>query len=157
MIAAVVLSAVSIIFYIGSSITFSLISLSRMFAAAVTAPEQQQLIAAGKILLSKYGQLYGFKKMCYHFALLSLLLSGLFTSLSMRTDKTFAKGIVVMGFIAHVSGLLYFIVLPIFPELIFLPITISAPFIIVWYLLISIKMFRVGKAVKLLNKNILKG
>jgi membrane protein YqaA with SNARE-associated domain len=41
-------------------------------------------------------------------------------------------------------GLAYFVVLPFTPEMVVLPFILSAPFRVIWYILIARKLFQLG-------------
>ena len=136
---------ISFIFYVSSNISFQMLYLSSQYFAAGSTEGKRQLLAAGHSVLAQYSPGTGIKAFSSYTSLFFLFISGLIACLSMRSSPLFRKWVRIIGYIAHISGLFTFIVLPISPDLTAVPISLSAPFIIVWYFVIGLKLLNAAK------------
>ena len=72
-------------------------------------------------------------------------LTGLIMSLAMLWGSIFNKATAVTGILANGLILCYFPVLAFAPSMLVLPFVLSAPMRVTWYLLIALKLFKLGK------------
>ena len=71
-----------------------------------------------------------------------MLLSGFFISVVMLGSAVFRKATAYSGLLANGLALGFFAALLFAPALSWLPPTISAPFRLIWYILIAVGLFR---------------
>ncbi len=135
------LSFAGITIYFASNQALAMLSLSNQYAAATTVEQRAILLAAGKALLAIHrhnnysgGGLYP------SFLLISI--AGLIIALVMLRGKKFTKGTAYTGILATGFGLAYYIVLVIMPGLVFIPVSISAVFLLIWYILIGLRLLQ---------------
>lgn len=128
-----------VVVYFASNQAFAILSLSQQYARAVTGEQRVGLLSAGEALLAinERGNVY--------LGLFLVLLAGLLLSVVMLRSGVFSKATVVTGILANGIGLTYFIILPIAPRAIVFPFVLSAPFRMIWYLLIAWKLFKMGR------------
>jgi len=139
---ATIFSIVGITVYLASNQALSILYLSEQSAAATSEAQQSLYLAAGEALLANtHGT-------GIHISLFLVLLAGLIVSTVMLRSDVFSKATAVTGILANSFGLSYFIVLFFAPAISWLPPTISAPFRLIWYVLIAIKLFKLGKGGK---------
>ena len=81
-----------------------------------------------------------------HLSLLLVALAGLIASLVMLRSRVFGKATATMGVVANSLVLSCFVALPLAPAIAFLFPASSAPFRIIWYVLIALKLFRLTRA-----------
>ena len=139
MLVAAACGFVGIAVYFASNQTFAMLDLSERFAAATSEAERGMFMAAGEALLAIHKHGSGIQ-----LSLFLLLLAGLIISIVMLRSEIFNKGTAIVGILANGFGLGYFIALPFIPEYIWLFPTISAPFRMIWYILIAIRLFQLG-------------
>jgi hypothetical protein len=132
---------VGIAVYYASNQTFAMLNLSGRFAAAASEAEQVLFLAAGEALLAIHNQGTGIQ-----LSLFLLLLAGLIISIVMLRSGVFNKATAIVGILANGFGIGYFIGLLFIPDYSWLFPTISAPFRMIWYILIAIKLFQLGRA-----------
>jgi hypothetical protein len=140
MLLAIILGLVGITVYFVSNQAFGLLYLSTQYATAVSAAQQTMYLAAGESLLATSHAGTG-----SYLSLFLVLLAGLIISLVMWRSEMFGKGTAVAGILANGLGLLYYPALIFTPALIWISPSFSAPFRMVWYVLISVKLFKLGK------------
>ena len=75
-----------------------------------------------------------------------VLFAGLIISFVMLRSDVFSKATAVTGILANGIGLCYFITLAFTPAIYWIPHPISAPFRVIWYFLIALRLFKLGKA-----------
>lgn len=143
--AAVAFGFTGIAVYSASNQAFSMLSLSSSFAAAETAAEQTAYLAAGETVLAIHnpGKLQQGTGIYVSFFL--VLLAGLLISLVMLRSPLFNKATAYSGIAANLFALGYFPALAIGSEIIWVFPTVSAPFRMIWYILIAIKLFQLGR------------
>jgi hypothetical protein len=127
--------------YFASNQTFAMSYLSGRFAEAATEAEQAMFLAAGEALLAIHTRGTGMQ-----LSLFLVLLAGLIISIVMLRSDIFNKATGTLGILANGFGLGYFIALPLIPAYIWIFPTISAPFRMIWYILIAIKLFQLARA-----------
>ena len=95
-------------------------------------------LAAGEALLANGTGIY--------LSLLLVLLSGLLISIVMLRSTVFSKATAYTGLLANVFALGYFVALVFAPALVWLPPSISAPFRLIWYILIAVRLFKLASS-----------
>ncbi len=135
-----------IIVYFASNPAFGMLSLSERYTAAAGDAQRAAFLAAGEALLAAHNPWVLHQGTSYYAGLLLVYLAGLIFSVMMLRSGVFSKAAGVVGILANGFGLAYFPVLAFAPGLIVFPFVISAPFRVTWYFLISLKLFKLGKA-----------
>ena len=136
---ATIINIVGTTVYFASNQAFSFLYLSEQYAVATSEAQRSLYLAAGEALLANtHGT-------GIHISLFLVLLAGLIVSIVMLGSNIFNKATAVIGILANGFGLGYFILLILAPAISWLPPTLSAPFRIIWYILIAIKLFKLGK------------
>lgn len=152
MVIATACSFVSITIYFATNQAFSMLTLSHRYAAATTVEQQAAFQAAGEALLASYNPLAIEQGTGFYASYLLILLAGLIVSIVMLRSTTFNKATAYTGILANGIGLGYFIVLIFAQDLLALPHSISALFRMVWYILIAIHLFRLGRRIGAQNQ-----
>ncbi len=145
MVLAMALTIVGSTVFLATNQAFSMLSLSHRYTEAATDAQQAMFLAAGEALLAidNPGVLYeGFG---YLLGLFFVLLAGLLISIMMLRSPIFHKAAAYTGILANSFGLAYFLTLFVAPTIIWLPPTLSAPFRVIWYVLIAIKLFQLAR------------
>jgi hypothetical protein len=140
MLLALVCGFVGIAVYFASNQTLAMSHLSDRFAAAATEVEQAAIMAAGEALLAIHTQGAGML-----LSLFLVLLAGLVISIVMWRSAVFNKVTAIAGILYNGIGLGYFMALPFTPEFIWIFPTFSAPFRVIWYILIAFKLFQLAR------------
>ncbi len=141
---AVVCGFLGIAVYFVSNQAFSILSLSDQYAAATTETHRTALLAAGEALLAVHNPGAIYQGTGIYFSLLLVTLAALLFSLIMLRSSVFGKPTALVGIVATVSQLGYFVALPLAPAILALPFVVSAPFRVTWYVLIALKLFRLA-------------
>lgn len=148
MIAATAFGFVGIAVYGASNQAYSMLSLSNSYAAAQTEAEQAMFLAAGEALLAIHnpGKLQQGTGIYVSFFL--VLLAGLLISIVMLRSTRFNKATAYAGIAANLFALGYFPALALGSDIVWVFPTVSAPFRMVWYILIAIGLFRLAANIK---------
>ncbi len=129
--------------YFASNQAFAMLSLSKQYAAAATGAQRAAILAAGQAVLAIHQTAsYGSPGIYLSFLLVSV--AGLLFSAAMLRGSIFSKSTAYMGLLANGFGLGYYLMLAIAPALVFVPISVSAVFLLVWYLQISRRLWALG-------------
>jgi hypothetical protein len=137
-------SIVGITVYFASNQALSFLHLSEQYSAATYEAQRSLYLAAGEALLANtHGT-------GMYISLFLVLLAGLIVSIVMLRSGVFNKATAVTGMLANIFGLAYFVVLIFAPAISWLPPTLSAPFRLIWYILISLRLFKLSKKSTLL-------
>lgn len=139
---ATLFSVVGVTVYFASNQALSFLYLSEQYEAATSDAQRSIYLAAGEALLANT------QGTGIHISLFLVLLAGLIVSIVMLRSDIFSKATAVTGILANSFGLGYFIVIIIAPAISWLPPTLSAPLRLIWYVLIAIKLFNLGKVEK---------
>jgi hypothetical protein len=138
---AAVLGLIGVTVYFAGNQAFTMFSLSGQYAAAATDAVRAQLLSAGEAVRAvSYNA--GYEGGGPYVSLLFVTAAGLLLSLVMLRSRTFGKVTAWFGILANVFGLSYYLVLAVFPPLVALPVSISAVFLLVWYIMIGVKLLR---------------
>jgi hypothetical protein len=135
---------VGIAVYFVSNQAFSLLPLSDQYTAATTEMQRTALLAAGEALLSMHNPGAVYPGTGIYLSLLLVTVAALVFSLVMLRSSVFGKATALVGIVASVSQLGYFVALPLAPAILALPFVISAPFRVTWYVLIALKLLRLS-------------
>ncbi len=144
MILATTLGFVGIAVYFASNQAFSVLSLSDQYAAATTDAQKSILLAAGQAMLTMNNFYQGGSGI--HTSFLLVTLAGLIISAVMLRSNIFSRVTACVGILANVFGLGSFITLAFAPPMTFIPLSASAPFLLIWYILIAQRLFQLGRA-----------
>lgn len=140
---AATLGFLGVAVYFASNQALTMLSLSKQYAAASSDAQRTMLLAAGQAVLvihnnDNYPGIY--------LSFLFVTVSGLMISTVMLRSNIFSNGTAYAGILANGFGLGYYITLAFAPALEFLPISISAIFLLIWYLLVGLRLYRLGQA-----------
>jgi hypothetical protein len=138
---AAVLSFLGIAIYFASNQAFSMLSLSNQYAAATIESQKAMYLAAGQAVLAIHNNNQG---MGLYMSLLLVSIAGLIIASVMLRSKIFSRGTAYVGILANVFGLGYYLVLGIAPAWVFIPLSLSAPFLLIWYLLIGRQLWKIS-------------
>jgi hypothetical protein len=144
MLIATILGLVGINVYIGSNQAFAMLALSERYAVATTAAERSNLMAAAEALLARNNPGFLYQGTGIYLSLFLVLLAGLIISVVMLRGRVFGKATAIMGILANGIGLCYFLVLVLAPVVIWIPHSVSAPFRVIWYFLIAVRLFKLA-------------
>jgi hypothetical protein len=143
--AAVGFSGITV--YFASNQAFSMLSLSNQYTAAATNSQRAILLAEGQAALAlHHNASYAGPGIYISYLLVSV--SGLILSLVMRHSPSFSKVTAWMGTLANAIGISYYVVLALTPAFVFIPISVSAIFLLIWYLLVGRRLWALSS-----NKN----
>jgi len=136
---AFIFSMISLSVYFASNQALSYLYLSQQFQAA-TSDAQRSIYASAGEALSANIQGTG-----WYVSLFLIYLAGLIISVVMLKSNVFNKVTAWTGILANSFGLLLFVTLIFTPAIAWLPPSLSAPFRVIWYVLIALRLFRLGK------------
>jgi hypothetical protein len=140
---AATLGFAGVVTYFASNQAFTMLSLSRQFAAA-TDPQRSLLLATGQAVLAvSHGNGYEGEGLYLSFLLVSV--AGLMISVVMLRGRIFGKGTAIFGVLANAFGLAYYPVLVAAPGFVALPISLSSVFLLIWYILVGLRLVRLGR------------
>ena len=148
MVIATAFGLVGIAVYFASNQSFAMLSLSAQYAAATTDAQRSMFLGAGQALLAINNPGATYQGTGIYLSLLLVTLAGLIISIVMLQSSVFGKATASMGILANAFGLGYFIALAFAPEIVFLPLSVSAPFLLIWYVLIGLRLFHLGRLEK---------
>jgi hypothetical protein len=143
MLIAAALGYTGVSVYLASNQAFSMLSLSRQYAAATSDAQRTTLLAAGQAVLAIH-QNASYSGAGIYPGFLFVTAAGLIISLVMLQGKIFNKTAAYMGILANGFGASYYILLVFTPGLVFIPISISAIFLLIWYVMIGIRLWALG-------------
>jgi hypothetical protein len=129
-----------------SNQAFAMLALSRQYAAATTDAQRAIILAAGEALLAMNNPDSVNQGTSSYVSLFLVLIAGLIISVVMLRSDFFSNATAYTGILANGIGLCYFITLAFAPTIYWIPIPISAPFRMIWYFLIAVKLLKLGKA-----------
>ena len=131
------LSFVGIAVYFASNQALTMLSLSDQYAAATEA-QRSVLLAAGQATLASH-QNAGYEGTGLYLSFFLVTVAGLLISAVMLRSRirAFSKVTAYMGILANGFGLGYYLALAFAPVMVALPLSISALFLLAWYVLIG--------------------
>jgi hypothetical protein len=130
--------------FLATPSVFSLIPLSDKYAAATTAAEQAQLLAAGEALLASdmwhsTGAMLGG---------ILMLVAELILSIVMLSSRAFSKGTAIVGIFTYGLDLLHLIVGAFSPQAGVAIMAVAGTLYLVWFPLVARDLFRLGKDIQ---------
>ena len=146
MVIATTSGLVGITVYFASNQAFGMLALSERYAAATSDAQRTLYLAAGEALLAINNPEAIYQGTGIYVSFFLVLIAGLIISIVMLRSSVFSKTTAWMGILANGIGLGYFIGLAFAPDLYWIPIPISAPFRVIWYFMIALRLFKLGKA-----------
>ncbi len=144
MVIAAVLGAAGATLYFATNQAFSLLLLSRQYALAASEAQRETLLAAGQAALAVHRSA-GYAGPGIYLSLLLVSAAGLVISLSMLRSSLFSRATSVVGILANGLQLSYYGFLVVAPALVALPTSISAIFLLVWYLQVGLRLRALGR------------
>jgi hypothetical protein len=130
---------VGVAVYLVSNQAFAMLALSDQYTGANTEAMQVMFLAAGEALLAIHNPAG------IHLGLLLVALAGLVASVAMLRSRVFGRVTAILGVVANGLVLTYFVALPLVPGIAFLFPAASAPFRLLWYILIARRLFQLGR------------
>jgi hypothetical protein len=140
---AMALTLVAVAVYAASNQAFALLSLSGQYAAATTDAQRSGLLAAGQALLAIHNSSASYGNGPY-VSFLFVSLAGLIIAVVMLRSNVFGKFAAWMGILANFFGLSYYLTLAFVPSMSVIPLSLSAPFLLIWYLVVGRRLLRLG-------------
>jgi hypothetical protein len=137
---AITLSLISISVYFASNQVFAFLHLNQQYQAAITDAQRTLYLSAGEALSANV------QGTGWYVGLFLIYLAGLIISIVMFRTKVFNKATAWAGLLANSFGLLLFPVLIFIPAISWLPPSLSAPFRVIWYVLIALKLFKLARS-----------
>jgi hypothetical protein len=134
---------VGIAVYFATNQAFSMLFLSNQYAAAATDVERSIFLAAGQTVLAIHNNA-SYQGTGIYMSFLLVSIAGLIISTVMLRSNIFSKVAAYLGILANVFGLGYYITLVFAPTIVFLPLSASAPLLLMWYVLIARRLFQLG-------------
>jgi hypothetical protein len=119
-----------------SNQAFAMLALSGKYMVVSSDFASNMYLAAGEALLAQSNGSAAYASLFF------VSLAGLVMSIIMLQSSLFSRLTGVLGILANGIMLLYFIVLPIAPSLLVLPFVLSAPFRVVWYILVGLRLLK---------------
>lgn len=135
---------VGIAVYLASNQAFSMLSLSDQYSAATTDTQRAMFLAAGQATLAIHNNA-GYEGTGIYMSFFLVSVAGLIISAVMLRSNIFGKVTAYVGLLANGFGLSYYITLAFAPAMVALPLSISALFLLTWYILIGRRLFQLGK------------
>jgi hypothetical protein len=136
---------VGVTVYFASNQAFGIYALSRRYAAEATEAQRSLYLAAGEVLLAVNSPNSIYQGAGVYASYFLVLLAGLIISLVMLRSDVFSKATAVVGILANGIALFYFIGLAFAWELYWIPTPVSAPFRVIWYFLIALRLFKLAR------------
>jgi hypothetical protein len=136
---AILLSMISLSVYFASNQALGFLYLSQQYQGATNDVQRSVYLGAGEALSANL------QGTGWYVSLFLISLAGLIIALVMLKSDVFNKATVWTGLLANSFGLLLFIALVFAPALAWLPPSLSAPFRVIWYILIAVRLFKLEK------------
>jgi hypothetical protein len=128
-----------------SNQAFSMLNLSQRYWAATSETQRAMLESAGEALLSIHNPGTIYQSTGVYAALLLVPLAGLISSIVMLRSSVFGKRTAWVGVVANGVVLGHFVALAFAPALIAIPTAASAPFRVIWHVLVGLRLLRLGR------------
>ena len=146
MLIAISIGLIGVAVYLASNQAWEMFSLSEQYAAATSDVQRSVLLTAGDVLLVTNHPEAPYQATGIYVGLFLVLSAGLLISIVMLQSDIFGKAVAICGILANGLALLGFIALAFGPTVSWIPPTLSAPFRMIWYVLIAIKLFKLAKS-----------
>lgn len=146
MLMAIASGLVGVAVYLASNQAWEMFSLSQQYAATTSDTQHSVLLTAGDVLLATNHPEAPYQATGIHVGLFLVLIAGLLISIVMLQSDIFGKVAAVCGILANALAMLGFIALAFGPTISWIPPTLAAPFRMIWYILIAIRLFKLARA-----------
>ena len=146
MLIAISIGLIGVAVYLASNQAWEMLSLSKQYAATTSDVQRSVLLTAGDVLLVTNHPEAPYQATGIYVGLFLVLSAGLLISIVMLQSDIFGKAVTVCGILANGLAMLGFIALAFGPTVSWIPPTLSAPFRMIWYVLIALKLFKLAKA-----------
>lgn len=146
MLIAITAGLVGITVYFASNQAFAMLALSERYAAATADAQRTGYLAAGEVLLASNNPDSIYQGAGIYLSYFLVLLAGLIISVVMLQSEIFSKASAVVGILANGIALFYFVGLALSSEFYWIPHPVSAPFRVIWYFLIALRLFKLARA-----------
>lgn len=141
LILAAFLGLAGVLLYFSTNKSLALFFLSQQYAAALE-PQKAQWIAAGQAYYTLHiNATYHGNGFYPSFLLVSL--SGLLYSICMLDSLYFSKLTAWTGILAQILGISYYLFWAFAPGMVFIPLSASAPILLVWYVLLGRQLWTI--------------
>ena len=130
--------------YFASNQAFAMHTLSNLYAAASSDLERTMALAAGEALLAIHNAGAVFQGAGVTLALFLVTVAGLIIAAVMLRSDVFGKATAIIGILAHGAMLVYLVTWTLPPAIRAIPPSLSGLFLFIWYLLIGIKLLKLG-------------
>jgi hypothetical protein len=137
-----VLTVLGVGVHFASNQAFGMLSLSTRYASTADSAQRVLLLAAGQASLNAYDPLNFGTGIFWGFSLVTV--AGLLFSIVMLRGNRFGRAAAWIGVVANVLGLGYFLTVAFASPLTFVPLSLSAPFLLVWYILVGLRLLRIS-------------
>jgi hypothetical protein len=146
MLIATISGLIGITVYFASNQAFAMLALSERYTSAANDMQRSMYLAAGEAMLAINSPETIYQGTSIYVSYFLVLFAGLIISVVMLRGDIFSRATAVMGILANGIGLCYFITIAFAPAIYWIPHPISAPFRVIWYFLIALRLFKLGKA-----------
>ena len=142
---AAAMGLVGVTVYFASNRAIAMLTLSRRYAAATTEALRAASLAAGEaqLAVSNPGDMYAGAG--DYLALFLVTMAGLIIAVAMRRSEAFRGATAWTGILAHATMLCLFPAVLAAPGIAFLPPSLSALFLLAWYVLCGVRLLRLGR------------
>jgi hypothetical protein len=140
---AAFLGFVGIAVYLASNQALTMLSLSNQYATATTDAQRLMLLAAGQATLAIHHNA-SYEGAGLYLSFFCVTVAGLIISAVMLRSDTFSKITAYVGLLANGFGLGYYFALVFAPAMIALSLSISALFLLAWYVLIGRRLWAIS-------------
>lgn len=126
--------------YFVSNQSSTILSLSQQYIAATSDAQRAMFLADGQAALAIHqNNSYAGSGIYLSFLLVSV--AGLIISVVMLRSSIFSIAIAYMGILANSFGLGYYIVFAFAPMFVYIPLSISAIFLLIWYIQVGVRLW----------------
>lgn len=140
---------VGVAVYLASNQALEMFSLSKQYAAAASDQQRVILLTAGDVILATHPSDPVFLPTGLQIGLLLVLIAGLLVSVVMLQSKIFSSIAAVCGLLANGLALTGLFIIAFVPEIYWIFPTASAPFRMIWYILIALQLFKLAKSAQI--------
>ena len=127
--------------YFTSNQAFAMLSLSNQYAVATASTQRAMLLRSGQATLAIH---HDASHQGIYVSFLLVSVAGLIVSAVMLRSSLFSKTSAYAGLLANGLGLGYYPALAFAPGLVFLPLSLSALFLLAWYIGIALRLWRLA-------------
>ncbi len=140
---AAFLGFVGIAVYLASNQALTMLSLSTQYAAATTDAQRSMLLAAGQATIAIHHNA-SYEGTGVYMSFFLVTVAGLIISVVMLRSDAFSKVTAYVGLLANGFGLGYYFAGAKAPAMVALPLSVSAIFLLAWYVLIGRQLWASG-------------